>query len=94
MEKKNIQKYNVKLLTISKNREFSWVGYFIFPGLINGYHSFRLYTTGFKTVVERRELFYGILVPFVWRSFINKKIKKGFIDSNDALKKYVESVKK
>jgi hypothetical protein len=55
----------VKLLTIASFREVRWKGYLWIPGLFDGEHSFEIRTdTGGVTLLVRREIFSGLLIPF------------------------------
>jgi hypothetical protein len=56
----------VNLLTIEPFREVRWKGYLWIPGLFDGKHSFEIRTdTEGVTLLVRREIFSGLLIPFL-----------------------------
>lgn len=86
------KKYKVKLQNIKNNHSFSWLGHFIFPGIIDGHHVFEIHALNANSsLLIHKEHFSGILVPFVWNSFLNTKLRSGFEILNAGLKKYLEN---
>lgn len=79
------------VLVADKNKEFRWLGHFMFPGVFDGEHIFELYenTDGTTTFVQR-EQFRGILVPFL-STMLDTKTLAGFEMMNKALKQRVEN---
>lgn len=89
--KKN-QKYKVLITDLVLERKLSWLGHFYIKGLIDGHHTLELIPIDQnRTKVIHRETFVGVLVPFVWKSFILSRLKPGFLDFNSDLKAYLES---
>jgi len=80
-----------RLLRCDENRELCWRGHFLFPGLFDGEHFFRL-----ESVSERRtrfvqgENFGGVLVRFSGRTIT--RAARGFVYMNQALKRRAEAV--
>ncbi len=80
-----------QLLRCEENRELCWRGHFLFPGLFDGEHFFRL-----ESVAEDRtrfiqgENFSGVLVRFTGRSIT--LAARGFVYMNQALKRRAEAV--
>jgi hypothetical protein len=89
--KKN-QKYKVKIVKLQHQKELSWYGVFGIRGLINGNHALKISGTGSpaQTKLIHQEVFTGLLLPYVWESFILPRIKPGFYDFNLGLKKFLE----
>lgn len=88
---KKINSYQVKILHIKDNERFDWLGHFGMKGILDGHHIFELISlNNGSTRLIHKELFSGLLVPFVWNSFLNVHLKKGFMDLNAALKNKVE----
>jgi len=57
--------FNPKVLTFLKNKELSWLGHLLFPGLFDGKHKFELIDKGNGTTTFiQSERFTGVLVPF------------------------------
>tara|TARA_B100000809_G_scaffold265362_1_gene323967 strand:+ start:1904 stop:2305 length:402 start_codon:yes stop_codon:yes gene_type:complete len=55
--------FKSKVLTYQVNKEFSWIGHLLFPGLFDGKHKFELIDNGNeKTTFRQSEKFKGILV--------------------------------
>jgi hypothetical protein len=83
--------YRVRIVKIERGRELKWKGRFGCPGLIDGLHAFQLYKIDDEvTRVVQRESFSGLLVPFVWRTYLNTSLRQGFEASNLGLKRYLE----
>ena len=88
---KTNQKYKVLITELNHECAFSWLGHFHVKGLIDGHHTFELSSIdNHSTLLIHREKFTGILVPFVWTSFILPRLKPGFLVFNSGLKKYLE----
>ena len=75
--------FNPKVLTCEVNKELSWIGRLLFPGLFDGEHKFELIDNGNETTTFRQsEKFNGILV-----GLLNvENTKKGFESMNKKLK--------
>ncbi len=82
--------FKPKILTLNKNRELSWLGLLLFPGVFDGHHKFELKdnNNGTTTFIQS-EMFTGILVPF-FKKQLNKNTKNGFIEMNQKLKELAE----
>lgn len=88
------QNYKVKITELESEKRFSWLGHFIIPGLIDGHHFFELVSLEEnQTKLIQSENFRGILIPFVWNSFIIPKLKPCFGALNTELKEYLEKEK-
>ena len=85
-------KLRPKVLVVAKNIEFRWKGRLIIPGLFDGEHIFELIDNknGSTTFIQR-ELFAGILVPFLTKMLDNNTVN-GFKRMNQALKGEVEKL--
>lgn len=85
------QHYNVRVVNIVPGSQLDWLGHFGLPGLIDGHHVFCLQQVAAnRTLLIHREKFVGLLVPFVWQSFLNVKLRAGFILMNETLKRFIE----
>jgi hypothetical protein len=73
-----------------ESKEFSWLGHFLFPGVFDGEHVFKLKPINDGCLLIQKESFSGLLVPFFWRS-LNTNTRKGFEEMNKALKKRAEA---
>lgn len=72
---KGLQRYRVRLTTLDAPHTFRWLGHFKVPGLIDGDHAFELSSLPDGRVrVRQCEDFRGMLVPFVWRGFIQRHL--------------------
>lgn len=82
--------FKPKVLSVIKNKEFSWLGHFLFPGLFDGEHKFELIknTNGTTTFIQG-EKFKGILVP-LFRKMIDNNTVCGFNEMNQKLKELAE----
>ncbi len=81
------QNYTVQIIQVRKPFSLTWLGYFGFPGIIDGHHQFLLEDAAEgKVLFRHEEIFQGLLVPLVWTSFLNRHLKKGFEQMNLALK--------
>jgi hypothetical protein len=85
------QDYRVRILRIQEAKEFRWLGHFHMPGLIDGEHVFEIEpVAGNKIQLVQREYFSGILVPLVWKRFLNTHLRQGFEELNQGLKMRAE----
>ena len=75
------------VLEVTPNRAFRWEGHFLFPGLFDGEHRFRLEPLGEGGGVRfvHEESFRGLLVPLFLKQLENS-MKAGFHAMNHALK--------
>jgi len=71
------------------NRDLSWLGHLIIPGLFDGEHTFRLDDNhnGTTTFIHS-ENFSGLLVP-LFRKMLEENTREGFIQMNNKLKELV-----
>jgi hypothetical protein len=75
---------------LNPNRELSWIGKLLLPGILDSEHQFQIESLGeHRTRLINREVFFGLLVPLLWRD-LDTKIRQGFEEMNHALKKLVE----
>ncbi|MDR1911575.1 MAG: SRPBCC domain-containing protein [Helicobacteraceae bacterium] len=80
--------FNPKVLKFEKNKEISWIGNFIIPGLFDGEHKLVLIdNNNATTTFKQSEKFNGILVPLF--KFENTRL--GFEAMNKELKKVAEN---
>lgn len=82
--------FKPKVLSFEKNKEFSWLGHFLFPGLFDGEHKFELTENpnGTTTFIQS-EKFKGLLVP-LFRKMIDNNTVSGFNEMNQKLKELAE----
>lgn len=81
------------ILNLQPERELRWRGRLLLPGVFDGEHQFRLEPIGEnRTRFVHREVFTGLLVPFLWRD-LDIKTRQGFQEMNQALKNVVEQSK-
>jgi hypothetical protein len=75
------------VLAFKPNEELRWVGHFLFPGLFDGEHQFKLINNGNGTTTfKQSEKFKGVLL---W--LLNEEnTKKGFISMNSKIKELAE----
>jgi len=87
----NGMNFKPKVLSFIKNQELSWLGNFLFPGLFDGKHMFKLISNpeGTTTFIQS-EQFSGVLVPLLKKQ-LNKDTKRGFILMNEKLKEIAEN---
>lgn len=79
--------FKPKILTYETNKELSWIGHLLFPGLFDGKHKFELIDNANGTTTFRQsEKFKGILV---WLLNV-ENTKKGFESMNIKLKALAE----
>jgi hypothetical protein len=82
--------FRPKILKLVPQYELRWLGRLGVPGIFDGEHIFELKPIDSNhTLFVQREVFTGILVPFVSRS-LDRDSKRGFMEMNVALKKRVE----
>jgi hypothetical protein len=82
--------FRARVLVCEPNRELTWRGHMLSPLLASGEHSFLLEPTGDgRTRFVQREVFRGILPPFVAR-LLTREARRGFLAMNRALKARVE----
>lgn len=83
--------FKPELLIFKPNEELRWKGKFLFKGIFDGEHSFRIKENGDGTVTFfHEEVFNGILVSFLSKK-LDTETKKGFIKMNDKLKELAEA---
>lgn len=75
--------------TVIEYAEFSWLGYFIFPGIFDGRHIFGITENEGGCLLVQKEEFSGLLVPLLWNS-MEKNTREGFVLMNEALKQRAE----
>ena len=84
--------FKPKVLAFKANKEFRWLGYFLFKGLFDGEHKFELIANadGSTTLIQS-ERFTGILVP-LFKAMLETNTLNGFNNMNAELKKKVEEI--
>ncbi|HMM47193.1 MAG TPA: SRPBCC domain-containing protein [Thiobacillaceae bacterium] len=88
---KTDQPYVVEVVRVVPGREFVWLGRMKMKGILDGLHFFELHPDGEHRVrVVHREEFRGLLVPFVWRAFLDTRMREGFEALNRRLKERAE----
>ncbi len=82
--------FKPKVLTLTPNKEFSWLGHFLIPGIFDGHHKFTLIdnNNGTTTFIQSEE-FHGILIPLLKKK-LNGDIRNSFIKMNEQLKRISE----
>lgn len=92
-DKDKIMTFKPIILKVDKNKEFRWLGKFLFKGLFDGEHYFILSQTseGYTTLIHG-EIFNGMLVGLL-KGILNKT-EEGFKTMNVALKDKAEAVVK
>ncbi len=87
------RKYKVELTEVEIEKKLTWLGHFYITYLIDGRHTVELKKiSSSQTLVLHYENFTGLLVPFVWRSYITKFLLAGFHEMNLGLKTHAESI--
>ncbi|MFZ9846789.1 MAG: SRPBCC family protein [Flavobacteriales bacterium] len=83
-------KFKPKVLAFKENKEFRWLGHFLFKGLFDGEHKFELISNddGSTTFIQS-EKFTGILVP-LFKTMLETNTVQGFNNMNAELKYRVE----
>lgn len=76
--------------SVVENREFSWIGHFLFPGIFDGEHIFNIKPTESGCLLIQKENFSGLLLPLLWES-LDKDTREGFEQMNQALKEKAEN---
>lgn len=84
-------KFSPVLTTVVPGNILIWKGKFLFPGLFDGEHKFRLIEDGKGTKLIQEELFSGILPPILPQSMFDHT-KAGFEAMNVALKQKAEKI--
>jgi hypothetical protein len=85
-----VMSFKPKMVNVETNREMSWLGRLLIPGLFTGEHSFTIEALDEKGVrFVQHEKFTGLLVPFMAKS-LDKDTKRGFEEMNQALKERAE----
>lgn len=84
-------KFQPTTLVFNENREFTWLGSLLFPGIFDGKHSFVLQDNNDgSTTLFHSESFKGILVGLMKKKLDNDITKK-FMEMNERLKALAES---
>jgi hypothetical protein len=80
------------VLVADRGSELRWLGRFVFPGLVDGEHFFRIEPIdgGRRSRFTHGERFTGLLVPVLRRS-VEGPTRQGFEAMNRALKARVEA---
>lgn len=87
----NTMKFKPTTLVYIENKEFTWLGRLIFPGIFDGKHSFILQDNNDgSTTLFQTESFNGILVRMMKKKLDNDILKK-FNLMNEKLKEVVEN---
>ena len=83
-------KFKPTTLVYDENKEFTWLGQLIFPGIFDGKHSFILQDNkdGTTTLIQK-ESFKGVLVRFMKKKLDNDILNK-FNQMNEKLKEVAE----
>lgn len=76
------------VLQVESGREFRWLGQFLFKGLFDGEHYFRLEPASDGVVLVHGENFCGLLVPLLRRT-LQQQTLPGFDAMNEALRQRV-----
>jgi hypothetical protein len=83
--------YVVRIMKLIPNKELHWEGRMFFKWILTGKHNLEIQLIDEKNVrLIHSEEFSGILVPFVWRGFLNTVFRRGFEDMNQSLKLQAE----
>jgi hypothetical protein len=84
--------FKPKVLVFDTNKEFSWIGHLLFPGLFDGEHKFELVDNGNGTTTFRQsEKFKGILVP-LFKKMLDNNTVNGFNEMNEKIKELAEQL--
>lgn len=84
--------FKPKVLSFEKNKELSWLGHLLVPGIFDGQHKFNLLDNGNGTTTFiQSEKFKGILIPF-FKKQLSTNTKNGFIAMNKKLKELAEKI--
>ena len=88
--KSNEMSFTPTILTCTKNKELSWVGHLLFPGVFDGEHKFELIDNkDGTTLFIQSETFKGLLVP-LFKKQLEVNTHNGFVAMNLKLKERVE----
>jgi len=83
-------KMSPTILAAEPGKELRWIGHLGIPGLFDGQHIFELKPSeGGKTTFVQRELFGGLLLPFL-TGMLRNDTARGFGEMNKALKERAE----
>ncbi len=84
-------RFRPTLRRLEPRRELRWIGRLGLPRLFDGEHIFEMEPAGEgRTRFVQREVFRGLLVPFLARS-LDRDTKRGFEEMNRAMKTRAES---
>lgn len=78
------------VMTLEKNKSFSWLVKLGIKGVFDGHHQFEFIDNGESTVFVHKEEFNGILVKWFMKNK-SEEIKRGYEAMNEALKNEVMS---
>ncbi len=82
--------FSPKIRLVNKNKELRWVGHFMFKGLFDGEHRFKIQDNNDGTITfYHQEKFSGILIP-IFRKKLESQTVQGFNAMNKKLKEVVE----
>lgn len=76
--------------SVNENKEFSWLGHFLFSGVFDGEHIFKIEPIKDGCLLIQKENFSGLLVPLFWGS-LDKNTRAGFDQMNRAIKERAEN---
>lgn len=82
--------FNPTVKSVIENNEFSWVGHFLFSGVFDGEHIFRIESFENGCLFIQKENFSGLLVSIFLRN-LEKNTRAGFNLMNLALKERAEN---
>jgi hypothetical protein len=86
----NAMTFKPEILKFESNREFSWLGHLLFPGLFDGNHKFEIIENSNGTTTFRHsEIFKGLLVP-LFKKQLDNNTTRGFEAMNQKLKALAE----
>jgi hypothetical protein len=78
------------VLEADANHQLGWLGRLLFPGVFDGRHTLTIQgDDGGRSVFRQREVFTGILVPFL--AGMLHDTERGFVKMNEALKQRAEA---
>ena len=82
--------FKPRVLAFDINKQFSWIGHLLMPGLFDGEHHFELigHGNGTTTFIQS-EKFNGILVP-LFKKMLDVNTVNGFNQMNQKLKELAE----
>ena len=84
-------KFKPTVLVNENNKQFKWLGKFLFTGLFDGAHRFELIETTDGVTFVQSEEFKGILVP-IFNKMLRAKTAEHFKAMNQALKSRAEAI--